>query len=162
MIRNILFDLDETLCDFGRGGNKTDTTTLEKLGLMDVVANLKKHYNLYIVSDGTCRGQMGELSEASLTPCFKRLFTSEEIGADKPSKKFFDDCFAQIPDLMRDETVIVGDSLKSDVQEGINAGVRSIWFDRKGTGLETVDDNVPDYRITNMRELPELLKVLSA
>lgn len=41
------------------------------------------------------------------------------MGADKPSKAFFDACFAAIPGFRLEETVMVGDSLTSDIRGGI-------------------------------------------
>ncbi len=66
----------------------------------------------------------------------------------------------QMPDFASDETVIVEDSVESEAHHEAYAGVRTIWFDRNDEGLESVDNNVPDYRITSMSELPELIGIL--
>ncbi len=130
-------------------------------GAENVVFGLKDRYNLYLVSNGTYKVQTGRLSGASITPCFKKIFISEQIGANKPSKEFFDVCFSQIPEFDRCESVIVGDSLTSDIQGGINAGIKTIWYDRKGLGSEVYNDIVPDYRITDIRQLPDLIDNMS-
>ena len=50
---------------------------------------------------------------------------------------------------------IVGDSLSSDIQGGINYGISTCWYNPIGeenkTGLK------PDYEIKNLRELFKLL-----
>lgn len=130
-------------------------------GAEDIVFTLKDKYDLYLVSNGTYKVQTGRLSDASVTPCFKKIFISEKIGADKPSKEFFDKCFAQIPEFDRSESVIVGDSLTSDIQGGINAGIKTIWYDRKNKGRDSCSLILPDYRITDIRQLPDIIDDMS-
>ena len=74
-------------------------------------------------------------------------------------KKFFDYCFTHIPDFKLEESVIVGDSLSSDILGGKNAGLTTIWYqrDRNITDHGTIH---PDYRIFELSELPDLLKKL--
>lgn len=125
-------------------------------GAEEVVFSLKERYNLYIVSNGTYRVQTGRLSDASITPCFKDIFISEQLGANKPSRDFFDKCFDRIPDFSRQTAVIVGDSLTSDILGGINAGIRTIWFNPSHSQPE--GEIVPDYQISSLYELASILE----
>lgn len=50
-----------------------------------------------------------------IAPYFKDIFISERLGADKPTKKFFDIVFSRIEGFERDKAVIVGDRLSSDI-----------------------------------------------
>ena len=50
----------------------------------------------------------------------------------------------------------MGDSLTSDIRGGLNVGIRTCWFDPYGRPGRP--DIVPDYRITALDQLPELLK----
>lgn len=86
-----------------------------------------------------------------------RTFYFKKIGYHKPDKKFFDYCFAHIPDFKLEESVIVGDSLSSDILGGKNAGLTTIWYqrDRNITDHGAIH---PDYRIFELSELPDLLK----
>lgn len=121
--------------------------------LLDV---LSKDYSLYLVTNGTASVQEGRIESAGIAGYFKGVYISEKIGFNKPSKEFFDCCFAQIPDFRKEETVIVGDSLTSDIQGGKNAGVKTIWFN----STQSVNESSihPDYEIMTLRELPELIK----
>lgn len=130
-------------------------------GAEELVFDLKEKYNLYLVSNGTYNVQMGRLKDASITSCFKKLFISEKIGADKPSKEFFDICFEMIPEMKKDETVIVGDSLTSDIRGGLNAGIHTVWFDRKKAGIKACQDIKPEYTIVQLAQLPPLLQKMS-
>jgi len=83
------------------------------------------------------------------------VFISEEIGFNKPGSDFFDHCFAQIPHVRRNEAIIVGDSLSSDIQGGINAGIKTVWFNP--ARLPNDSGILPDYEIDALKELGPLL-----
>ena len=62
------------------------------------------------------------------------VFLSERVGAEKPDKAFFDRVFQEIraADVCPpEEILIVGDSLTSDIRGGINAGIRTCWYNPK-------------------------------
>ena len=58
---------------------------------------------------------------------------------------------------LADETVNIGDSLTSDIQGGINAGIRTIWFNPDD--LQAADIH-PDYEVKTLMEIPALLEEL--
>jgi len=95
------------------------------------------------------------LDAAGIRPYFKGVFISQELGADKPSKAFFDACFAAIPDFHPEEAAMVGDSLTSDIRGGSNAGLRTVWFNP--LGKEPRADIRPSYTIHALSELLPLL-----
>ena len=125
-------------------------------GAPELLEELVKDYDLYIVSNGNIRTQRGRLASANISGYFKGIFISELIGADKPSRAFFDACFAAIPGFRREDALIVGDSLSSDILGGVNAGVRTCWFNPlcRPPG----EDVRPDYIIYSLSELPALLR----
>ena len=69
-----------------------------------------------------------------------------------------DMAFEKILDFAPTQAVIVGDSLTSDIRGGINAGVRTIWFNPKGQ--PPVPGIVADYELQKLKDLPELLQKL--
>ena len=66
-----------------------------------------------------------------------------------------DACFAAIPGFRLEETVMVGDSLTSDIRGGSNAGLRTVWFNPHGK--EPRADIRPGYTIRALSELLPLL-----
>lgn len=124
----------------------------------ELLQKLSGEYQIYIVTNGTAHVQKGRIASAGIRDYVEDVFISEEIGANKPSKEYFDRCFERIPDFDRNEAVVIGDSLTSDILGGINAGVRTIWFHKKESQNEA--EIIPDYEITDLRELPDLLKKL--
>jgi len=126
-------------------------------GAEETVAYLSKHYRLFLASNGTASVQKGRMTSANLYRFFETVFVSQEIGHNKPSKAYFDACFARIPDFDPARALMVGDSLSSDIQGGINAGIPTVWInpDHKDCGGIR-----PDFEIEALHQLPALLEKL--
>lgn len=129
-------------------------------GAPELLEELYGKYRLYIVSNGTAKVQEGRIGSSGITKYMDGIFISQILGANKPDKQFFDICFAEIPDFSLSETVIIGDSLSSDIKGGINAGITTVWFNPKG--IENDNDIKPDYTIKELSEVPGLLSQISA
>ena len=115
-------------------------------------------YALYIVSNGTTAVQNGRIASAGIAHYFDAIFLSEEIGCVKPQREFFERCFAQIPDFDAADAIVLGDSLTSDIQGGINAGIRTCWFNPRGkAGCEDIR---PDFEVRTLAEFVTLLETL--
>lgn len=124
-------------------------------GAVELLEKIYQKYNLYIVSNGTLSVQLGRIKCSEIGKYFKELFISEVIGSVKPQKPFFDYCFERIPDINLEETLIVGDSLSSDILGGNNAGIKTCWFNPNHQ-INTLGVKV-DYEIS---KLDELLKII--
>ena len=129
-------------------------------GAPELLEELYGKYRLYIVSNGTAKVQEGRIGSSGIAKYMDGIFISQLLGANKPDKQFFDICFAEIPDFSLSETVIIGDSLSSDIKGGINAGIITVWFNPKG--IENDNDIKPDYTIKELSEVPGLLSQISA
>ena len=124
-------------------------------GAEELLEELYGKYPLYIVSNGNLSVQNGRIASAGIAGYFEEIFISQKIGFDQPRKEFFDACFARIPGFDRQRSIIVGDSLTSDIQGGINAGIKTCWYNPLGKAAR--DDIRPDSCITALHELPGLL-----
>ncbi len=125
-------------------------------GAEELLKTLSQRYRLYLVSNGTFRVQEGRLQSAGITPLFDGVYVSEKVGAEKPSTQFFNNVFADIGDVDKAASVIIGDSLTSDMRGGINAGIKTVWFNRLGE--EPPADIKPDYEVKSLSEIPEILE----
>ena len=126
-------------------------------GAEEAVDRLHKKYRLFLASNGTAVVQKGRMSSANLYRFFEKTFVSQEIGYNKPSRAYFDACFAQIPDFDPEKAVMVGDSLSSDIKGGINAGIKTVWVNPEH---KTSGDVKPDYEIEALSQLEALLETL--
>ena len=127
-------------------------------GARELLETLAPRYDLYLASNGAAAVQYRRLDGGDLSRYFRGIFISEEVGFDKPDRRFFDACFAAVPGFDPMTALMVGDSLTSDIRGGGNAGIRTCWFDPMGKpprpGIK------PDCRITALSQLPALLKRL--
>lgn len=127
-------------------------------GAEEAVDALSKKYRLFLASNGTATVQKGRMTSANLYRFFETVFVSQEIGHNKPSKAYFDACFAKIPGFDPEKAMIVGDSLTSDIAGGNNAGILTCWVNPKH--LPGRDDIRVDYEIEALSQLPALLEEL--
>ena len=125
-------------------------------GAEEAVDRLSKKYRLFLASNGTASVQQGRMTSANLYRFFEKVFVSQEIGHNKPSKEYFDACFAQIPGFDPAKAMIVGDSLTSDILGGIHAGIRTCWINP--THAAGREDIKPDYEIEFLYQLEDILK----
>ena len=126
-------------------------------GAEAVLAELEAKYDLYLMSNGTAAVQDRRIEASGIAKYFKGIFISEKVGYNKPSIEFFEKCFAEMPNFKKEESIIVGDSLSSDIQGGINAGILTCHYNPKG---EKKDGIAPNYTISALEELPALLQRL--
>ncbi len=120
-----------------------------------VLEYLYNKYDLYIVTNGLTKTQRRRFHESGIESYVKRIFVSEETGFQKPMKEYFDYCFERIDNVRRDEAIIIGDSLSSDIKGGNNAGITTCWYNPKSM-INNTDSRV-DIEIKQLRELYEIL-----
>ncbi|MDH6364870.1 2-haloacid dehalogenase [Enterococcus sp. PF1-24] len=119
----------------------------------EIITDLSQRADLYIVTNGVSQTQYRRLTDAKLLPFFKDVFVSEDTGYQKPMIEYFDYVFDRIPNFAKEQAVIIGDSLTSDIQGGITAGIDTIWLNpQKTTGMIQ-----PTYEIQQLTELYGIL-----
>ncbi len=120
-------------------------------GALEVCQTLSKQGSLYIASNGVSRTQYSRLNASGLRQYMQDVFVSEDAGFQKPQKEFFEYAFSRIPGFQPEQTIIIGDSLSSDIQGGINAGITTCWYNpRKTQNTTTIQ---PDFEIHRLEEL---------
>lgn len=152
---------------FEQLGKKVDSVAVEKeyrqylnhgsqrLGnSLDIVADLADKADLYVVTNGVAKTQYQRLEAAKLLPYFKDIFVSETIGYQKPRIEFFQHVFNKIAPVDLEKTVIIGDSLSSDIKGGQNAGIDTIWLNVNQQETPTIK---PTYTIQNLDDLYQIL-----
>ena len=128
------------------------------LGAEILLKQLYGRCRMYGVTNGTAAVQKKRMAISGLSRYFSGLFISEEVGVPKPQKAYFDYCFSHIPEFCREKTLIVGDSLTSDILGGRNAGIYTVWFNPKKEMQK--EEIFPDAQIHSLNELLPLLKQL--
>ncbi|MFV0558231.1 MAG: YjjG family noncanonical pyrimidine nucleotidase [Enterococcus sp.] len=119
-----------------------------------IITDLARKADLYVVTNGGTTTQYQRLKDAQLLPYFQDIFVSEATGYQKPMKEYFEYVFARIPNFNPQETVIIGDSLVSDIQGGNAAGIATIWLNNASQKTTAIE---PTYQICKLDEIYEIL-----
>ena len=112
-------------------------------------------YDLYAATNGIAPIQRGRLAQSGLASYFYDLFISEDLGAQKPEKLFYEKIAEQIPDFSKKQTLMIGDSLTADIAGGNQAGLATIWYNP--AGLKNSSRAKPTYTVQNYQDLLTLL-----
>ena len=121
----------------------------------EVVKSLEGRYDQYAVTNGSLTAQKGKLEGSDLNNILKDSFISELIGFEKPDRRFFDFVFDNIGSYKLEDYVIIGDSLTSDMLGGINAKIKTIWFNPEAKENHL---NLPiDAEIKSLNEVENIL-----
>ncbi len=110
-------------------------------GAEEMCKTLAEHGTLYILTNGMHTAQTGRFNQSPIKPYIKEMFISEDMGCQKPDKEYYDQVFAAIGLTDKTQAVMVGDSLTSDIQGGINGGIDTIWYN-------------PNHKPTNPQIMP--------
>ncbi len=126
-------------------------------GAQQVLEKLSKVASLCIVTNGIASIQTPRLDKCDLKKYFKHTFISEKVGYNKPDKQFFDAVFAVIGEQNRESSIIIGDSLTSDMQGAKNAGIDSCFYNPHG--IENEQGIPVTYEIKKLEQLFEIFEV---
>lgn len=120
-----------------------------------ICEKLYKNYNLYIVSNGVKETQIKRLKESGLDTYMKNIFISEEIGYQKPRIEFIKEVQKVVPNINSTNTLIIGDTLTSDIKLGENTGIDTCWFNPNKK--ENKSKIKPTYEIQELRQLISII-----
>ena len=121
----------------------------------EVCRTLSQNHELYILTNSVESVHTNRMRQSLLAPYIKGNFVSECIGYEKPNKFYFDYVFSHIPGITKENCLLIGDSLTSDMQGGINAGIPVCWYN---PSRQKVPGTLPlDYVISDLLELPPLV-----
>ncbi len=110
-------------------------------GAWDFLEKLKAHFELVLVTNGIASVQRGRLESTGTIRFFKHLVISEEVGAPKPQTAFFDRAL-EICGRTKDECIVVGDSLTSDIKGALDSGIKALWLHPGRKDLGKAPDGV--------------------
>lgn len=121
----------------------------------EILLSQKGKYTLAAVTNGTKIAQEKKLRLSGLCEIFDAIFISENIGAEKPSKEFFDYVFEKLGITNKSEVLIIGDSLTGDMQGGYLAGIDTCWFNAAHKS-NTMDFSVT-YEIDHLDKIADII-----
>ncbi|MBP1044373.1 YjjG family noncanonical pyrimidine nucleotidase [Vagococcus sp. BWB3-3] len=136
-----------------RGYLKEEAILLD--GAFDIIAELSRTHQLYVVTNGVSATQYRRLEKSKLAPYFNEIFVSEDTGYQKPMPEFFQHAFERMTSFNPAKTLIIGDSLIADIQGGNQAGIDSCWYNPQGVANQQAI--LPTYEIQQLSQLREIV-----
>ena len=121
--------------------------------VINILDYLFNKYILFVASNGQTIVQNKRLETAGIDKYFKKYYISEDVGYNKPNEEFFNYIFDDLKDYKKEEYVIIGDRLDTDIFGGINVGIKTIYINR----FNISNDIKPDYEIKSLKELKNIL-----
>lgn len=124
-------------------------------GSKELLEYLKSKYSVYAVTNGFVNLQRRRLELCGFDKYFDGLFISEEIGADKPSKQFFDAVFKSLSFPEKESVILIGDSLSADISGGNAYGIKTVLFRAKPAKTES--DIKPTFTVGSLGEIKNII-----
>lgn len=107
---------------------------------------------LAIMTNGFGEVQKARLQNSPIGSLFEEVIISEEAGFQKPNPGIFEYAFSKLGNPAKEHTIIVGDSLTSDIQGGFSYGIDTVWFNP--------ENKVNSSGISPTYEIRDLLEVI--
>lgn len=123
----------------------------------ELIKNLHKNYRLIMITNGLKAVQDNRIRKSVIGKYFEDIVISEEVLLAKPDPKIFELALSNIKHTEKGSVLMVGDSLTSDIQGGINFGIDTCWLNPNRilnkTGIK------PTHEIYSLMELKDILKI---
>ncbi len=101
-------------------------------GADELLEELNGRYRIALITNGLKDVQRPRIAESTVRDRFSTIIISEEVGVAKPDSKIFDIAFQKMNHPQKDQVLIIGDSLSSDITGGINYGIDTCWYNPMG------------------------------
>ncbi len=128
-------------------------------GAKEIVEYFSEKCELAIITNGLADVQRSRIGNSKLVSFFKMLFISEEIGYPKPHKEIFEFALQKLENKNKNDILLVGDNLISDIKGGNDFGIDTCWFNQNIWNNKL--DIHPTYEINNLLELKKIVVVRS-
>lgn len=112
-------------------------------------------FTLVAGTNGKTSTQYQRLAATTLDQYFAHIVISDEIGVAKPSTDFFAHIFNLYPKKAKEDFIMIGDSLRSDILGAQQALIDSIWYNPNH--LDNQSAILPTYTVASLAELETLL-----
>jgi putative hydrolase of the HAD superfamily len=90
---------------------------------------LRGRYRLGLITNGAPDVQRAKLDGSGLERYFESVLVSGEVGFGKPDARIFELALEQLA-VAAGEAVMVGDSVRRDVEGALAAGIGAVWITR--------------------------------
>ncbi|XP_074065390.1 N-acylneuraminate-9-phosphatase [Macrotis lagotis] len=139
------------------------STRLQHITLSEDIKNmlieLRKEIPLLLLTNGDTQTQREKIEACDCQPYFDAIVVGGEQEEEKPAPSIFYYC-CDLLGVQPGDCVMVGDTLETDIQGGLNAGFKAtVWINKNGI-VPQKESPVPHYVVSSVLELPAILKAI--
>jgi putative hydrolase of the HAD superfamily len=122
------------------------------------LAALSQKHSLGLLTNGAPDLQRRKIDGAGIKKYFDQVLISGDIGIGKPDRRIFDAILMRL-NVSPETSLMIGNSLISDVKGAQSVGMRAVWLNRSGKIRD--DSIIPDWEISSLNQLSSVLDVAS-
>jgi putative hydrolase of the HAD superfamily len=116
----------------------------------EVLSQLATQFTLIAITNGNA-----DVHKTPLGPFFRLAFRADEVGSAKPEAKIFEVAMRSL-DCLPSEVIHIGDSIETDVNGALNAGITPVWFNPEGK-----ENGLGVNEVRSLTELPAVIARLN-
>ncbi|NP_001084546.1 N-acetylneuraminic acid phosphatase L homeolog isoform X1 [Xenopus laevis] len=122
----------------------------------DMLCELRKSTRLVLLTNGVRQVQREKIESCGAQQFFDAVVVGGEHAEEKPAPSIFYHC-CDLIGVLPGDCVMVGDNLDTDIQGGLNAGLKAtIWINQNPSINKVMP--TPHYTIKSVMEVPDVLK----
>ncbi|CQR45827.1 Pyrimidine 5'-nucleotidase YjjG [Paraliobacillus sp. PM-2] len=122
-----------------------------------ILDELRQNYQLILLTNGAPSLQEKKLNiTPELRAYFDHIIISGAFGKGKPDPSIFDYAI-ELAEVEKEEAIMIGDNLMTDILGSNRAGIRNIWINREDKKKTDVN---PTYEINHLSKVIHLVKEL--
>jgi len=125
-------------------------------GAEDLLNSLRESVHMALITNGFADVQRGRVSRFALDRWFDPILISEELGLSKPNPGIFEVALQRMGNPAKQDVLILGDSLSSDIRGGAEFGIDTCWFNPEQSANNS--DVVPTYEIRRLCEVSSIIE----
>ncbi|MEE8578162.1 MAG: YjjG family noncanonical pyrimidine nucleotidase [candidate division Zixibacteria bacterium] len=125
-------------------------------GAEEILSRLFEETKMILITNGPGDVQRSRVSKSTIGGYFMDVVISDEVGASKPDSRIFDEAFKRMSNPNKDEVLIIGDSLSSDMRGGYEYGIDTCWFN-PGRCVNDLDVEC-NYEIAALSDLLDIVE----
>lgn len=112
-------------------------------------------YTLCVITNGFSEAQIPKMHSSDIYRYFSHFFLSEELGAMKPHRAFFEEVLRRLQ-AQPEECIVIGDDYKVDIEGAARVGIPQIFYNQNGKyqGHRPV---LPTHEVAHLSEIESLL-----
>ncbi|MFZ9029272.1 MAG: YjjG family noncanonical pyrimidine nucleotidase [Crocinitomicaceae bacterium] len=122
----------------------------------EVLTDLKKEYELHIITNGFKEVQFIKLENSGIRDFFDVIVCSEDVGKNKPAPDVFHYSLSQAG-AKAHESIMIGDDYQVDVIGAEGAGIKGVLFDPH----KKYNEGTHEFHINDLIEMHDILPWIS-